>query len=120
MGRGWMRETLLITTRRSAPATSIPWLKPARMAASRPKRKRATTKEPKVSAVRTFLRLRLARNRGRNLVIHRPHHSSTPPPIFPHVGGRERCYRDRLRSLPARPSRDGAGSGPAPPPGGRG
>src|SRR6266568_4870173 len=72
MGRGWISETLLITTRRSAPATSIPWRKPARMAARRPKRKSATTKEPTVSTVRTFFRLRLARNRGRNLVIHRP------------------------------------------------
>src|SRR5258708_4763913 len=87
MGRGWMSDTLLITTRRSAPATSIPWLKPARMAASRPKRKSATTKEPKVSTVRTFFRRRLARSRGMNLVI-----SSTPHPIPPHVGGGDRCF----------------------------
>ena len=52
---------------RSLPATSTPWLKAPRMATRRPKRKRATANEPKVSKVRIFLRPRLASEQGQEL-----------------------------------------------------
>ena len=56
-----------MTTRRSAPAASTPWLKAPRMATSRPKRNSATAKEPTVRSVRTLRRKRLASEQGQEL-----------------------------------------------------
>src|SRR6185436_1559506 len=68
MGRGWISETLLMTSMRSAPAASIPELNAARMVTSRQNRNRATANEPRVRVVRTFRRVRFAKRRGRNFM----------------------------------------------------
>src|SRR6185369_16492579 len=59
-----MIEVLLMTTSRSAPATSAPWLKAPRTTMSNPKRKSATANEPIMSVVRSFFRKRLAMING--------------------------------------------------------
>src|SRR3982074_2732748 len=68
MGSGWISDTLLMTSMRSAPAASTPELNAARMVTSRQKRKRATANEPRVRVVRTLRRRRFAKRRGRNFM----------------------------------------------------
>src|SRR5438552_9727143 len=59
-GSGWIMDTRFTTTRRSAPATSTPCENAPWSTWRSPKRNSATAKEPTVSAVRVFLRTRLA------------------------------------------------------------
>src|SRR3954465_13300975 len=65
-----MMEVRLITTRRSAPAISIPPLKATRTTARTPKRNSATANDPIVRMKRIFLRNRLARIKPRNFIAY--------------------------------------------------
>src|SRR5580704_4635200 len=64
-----MIEVRLITTRRSAPATSTLRLKALLTTARNVKRNSAAAKEPMVSSKRTFLRNRLANSRLRYFIV---------------------------------------------------
>src|SRR4051812_12456116 len=84
-----MIDVLLMTTSRSAPATSSPWLNAPRTTTSKPKRNNATANEPIVSVVRSFLRNRLAMIRGTYFIGLLPRQC---PPA-------ERLYRDGGRDV---------------------
>src|SRR5215475_14236610 len=68
----FISPTRLITTRRSAPARSVPLLNALRTTARNVNRNSATANDPTVSSKRIFLRNRLAKINRENFTPHPP------------------------------------------------
>src|ERR1700683_1900317 len=97
-------DVLLITTRRSAPATSKPPLKAVLTMARSAKRKSATTNDPRVRIVRSFLRFRLAHRSPKYFMLLLPQPRLPAKHLYPNAESHWLAQRLGDRALLAEPS----------------